>query len=1620
MDSLLKRFQIEVLDRYVDLMRAKYRFHPSFRYAEELWGAKLKRESLVNGPYLERSQNYKQGESLADLPLHDSTRKTIDDRLRGRPLWSHQSTAVRAVLNGDSTVIATGTSSGKTLCYQIPILDDLLRDPSPGLRAIIIYPLNALVNDQLTQWEEILKNHKAIKFARFTGQTPPGQREYEAALRGAFKNELANSGMSQQEVERDVRRRMEEAITKFPNRLNHREDIRSTPPQILITNFSMLEYLLERPVDAPIFEKARLKFIVLDEAHAYRGIQATEIAFLLRRLKDRLQPEKLVCMATSATLGDRNDPESLARVRKFAADLFGETVAEPSPVLGEDAPPKLAEPSVAPGPQQYIEAAAELNKDHDDRKAARLLGSQDVTAHFDRDKNLFRLRKEILTKPTRLQDAAQQLWPSEPESLAVEGLSAMLEILASAPPIGDLLPTRLHYFVKAQDGLHVCLNPDCPGRQNGKPAFFVSRQNNQDVPEGLCPECFTRAQQFRSQLVEVVGCRRCGYLFGALQDLGPRYAQDPTHRSPPEPKFDTFSTELGWSADSFWSYFSVDGDLPFPGQAKQTDDNGNDGDGEPGTEELLHNPFEVEWCVTCGKRRGGEGDVCHCGKLCVRTLRVFHRQCPAGTRAREAANLDRPEKTLLTACPNCGTPRGSGPEPLQRFQESEDAMGAAMAIPLSHFETRPKPGTPALPKLLCFTDNRQRAAAFPSILEEQTFAHEFSRRMVRIITSSPTPIGLLELGKQLATEAEGDSQFFLPASRGLEDCDPQAMRNLWISEVFGYFTLPDPRRESVEDIGLAVVEYQLDAREQQEAATLFGHYGLTTDDGCAALQTLLAIMRRRKAISLPTGVDADAAAFGPVTGKVAYSLKPAGQNSVHSWIPAGNRTNAVVDYLQRLVSGSRETALGVAKEVWHIIEGRLLRGRYRNDDAFTLDHQLLRLRKVTQRYVCSRCGTVTAFSARGCCPRRGCGGILQVKPLDPRENIVTRCIADTGKAMFQELKAEEHTAQIRRDLAKIIEDRFRADSGINLISSTTTFEMGINIGSLQKVLLRNAPPSSANYVQRVGRAGREVDKNAVCVTMCRRSKYDSDMWREPQRLMAGVVRTPTVFLDNKIISQRHFNAVAFAKFLRERVLTERALGEVKQVIPLEALLDPDVRLSVQKSLRTYDQPATTFLNFRAWLENADASGIFHTDICRREFESRLGFNHAKDNALKRYGETIENAEGEVSALSRLAGALAKDGKYREADDLGQGIKSLLGADAINYLAEGGFLPRYAFPLDVVKLETEETRWSKESEVELSRSRAIAISEFAPGAQVVARKAVYTSAGLYVLGDRDTPKRRWYSKCPKCGQIRTGLLQEDMFGKPCGVCGHAITRQHTHAFVVPEAFSIRVEKQSRRRPQRYRVDTLIRQRQGTTHFIDQIEDSQFEEAGLFSLALKEQGKLFRYNRGPKGEGFTLCRKCGFSEPQFARRQRDGRHKRLRSMGGTNYCDNDLWTPIAYGHEFESFCLVIRPSCPPDSSESLAYAMQKGLCAMLEVEAQEIGVSLRSRSNATTEIILYDQTPGGAGFVREARNNLDRVIEEAIRICKSCQCDKSCYDCLKDYGNQSFHEKLDRKSVLGFLA
>jgi ATP-dependent helicase YprA (DUF1998 family) len=1639
MDALIQRFENEVIRGYTEMLRAQYRIHPRFEGIRRQWEAWLSdAKRLVNGPFLEAAANYEYGEALENLPLASATRQTVASVMGGRRLYFHQSQALKLLLppSERNVVVATGTSSGKTRCFQIPILDNLVRDPSPGLRAIIIYPLNALVNDQLQDWERLLGEHKNITFARFTGQTPRDQEDFESHLRKACRARLVGR-VAPDVLNDEANRLFREELKKVesrPNHLRHRAAIRANPPHILITNFSMLEYLLIRPVDAPLFEGAHLRFIVLDEAHAYRSVQATEIAFLIRRLKDRLRVEKPVCIATSATLGNDKDPASKERVRRFAEGLFGEPFEADAIIYGKRRTPELRQPAVTPKADDYIAAASKL-ADGSTAALAALPDSQSsktLREYFERDTNVHRLRAELLLQPVELRETASQLFGAA--TGYAEALSSLLTLVATADSeqAGQeaLLPTRLHYFVRAQDGLHVCLRTDCPGRKDGAPAVFPSRKSDDpNVEEGFCPLCAGAGK--RSKLVELVTCRRCGWLYGALRDLGPARARANRENGATDPllpgldgvqpSHDSFDTELGLAADNFYTYFSCAEELPYPRPA--ADEEGDTADGR-----LLFNPESAQWCATCGKRIQSTHDACNCGGAKhQRQIEIFHRQCPTD---QGTETLESDLKHLLPQCPNCLARNTLGVEPVRRLSETDDETGIAAAIPLSHFDVSPwrEKNEWQVRKLLCFADQRQKAAAFPSLLEDEMFPWDFGREIVGIVRNAARPLRFTEVAKELAKRHTDESvpaegKLLLPVGVQPDEENPDWER-FFTAHVFAYFGVPDSARDSAEDFGVVRVRYDVSRQKLEALDQILQPFGLGEDDCFAFLQTLFGFARKRKAFRLPDGVPQSHPAFGRVTADICLAKQKAGLNNVVGFVSAAisAKGNEFTNYISRALRVDIAKARDVAAALWEVLTREALL-RHEDGEKFRLYPSQLLIEAAPTRYQCSTCRTITAWNCRGVCPKKECAGELAELPaVGKQDSVVARWVSGDKTISYRSLASEEHTAQIAKETAALIEEDFR-EQGVNLLSSTTTFEMGINIGDLQKVLLRNAPPNAASYVQRVGRAGRGDDKNAVCVTLCKGTKYDLDCWREPnKRLMLGTVNPPTVFLENAHLAQRHINAYLFAETLRS-MRTELSEYAGKQEIPIAVVIPQGLRDGIPDTW----WPKNTkqcFLNLvESWMQRAaeQPPSQSHLDPLVKAVG---GWKEAYARASEGFESRIKSITDDLAALMQERRERFNNGLATS--EVERAIVNLLKADLIAVLAKRGFLPRYAFPLDVVELVTKEDRYA-ESDVELSRDRGLAIAEYAPGAQVIARKTLYTSGGLAFSSRRELPEPEWFWRCRTCQLIRTELTKtklKENVGDACPVCGDRVLEATFRRFIQPLAFRHDADAKVR-----FGRNTPVRQRQGLTHFIDTLDNVNFDEAAGFHIALKSNGRLFRYNCGPGNRGFRLCRLCGRSEPiplvQPRRRgnQQPGAHRWLQylpSFAGSVNCTASYHDyAVAYGHVFESFCLIARPTSHCKSRESLGYALHRGLCRILEIDLNEVGVSFRRAVGGGDEIILYDRAPGGAGLVKEAYQRWSEIVKEARRIVTECDCQRACYDCLKDFTNQTHHQTLDRHAAISFF-
>ena len=434
----------------------------------------LDRFSFSKGPYLHSAKRFEYGKSISNLiedgTLHERFLQLPADAFPiERNLYVHQEDAITKILRNRNVVVATGTGSGKTECFLLPILQHLFMEQSagtlekPGVRALLLYPMNALANDQLSRIESILATYPEITFGRYTGETS------HESIEKATQDYISRVG-----------------VPPPPNKLICREQIQEAPPHILLTNYAMLEYLLLRPKDSSLFDGPTgdfWKFICLDELHVYSGAQGAELAMLLRRVKDRVAQSEVGRMqfiGTSATLG--SGESQIQKVSEFASSLFGEKVEYD---LSTPSRQDLIRPSYRNA--NFLQPSWSLNSDaiaylHD--AVSKQLTSQEVAEYLSQldapqeeiGSSLENYLSFILQRESTVVGLQRLLY--ERELLEVESAAnlsqeirqvdvyKLIEICSaisiSNPDLEELLPAKYHYFLRALEGSFACFFKTTP------------------------------------------------------------------------------------------------------------------------------------------------------------------------------------------------------------------------------------------------------------------------------------------------------------------------------------------------------------------------------------------------------------------------------------------------------------------------------------------------------------------------------------------------------------------------------------------------------------------------------------------------------------------------------------------------------------------------------------------------------------------------------------------------------------------------------------------------------------------------------------------------------------------------------------------------------------------------------------------------------------------------------------------------------------------------------------------------------------------------------------------------------------------------------------------------------
>ncbi len=1585
--------------------------------------------SLVRGPYLEALPDFPKVDSLRDLVaknvLHEGF-STINSGLFHRPLHKHQGEAIaHIVTNQENVIVATGTGSGKTECFLYPLIDALLKakvEGKEGIRAILVYPLNALANDQLYRRVVPLLVKELGRFGltvgRYTGQTTRGKsRDYfvQQYLQDPFFQELFGN--------------------EIPgNWLLAREDMLSTPPHVLVTNYAMLEHLLLLPCNERLFRHADLRFLVLDEVHTYAGAQATEVSLLLRKLRNRYASSADIrCIGTSASLG--SSPEAKEKVLEFAGRLFGFPFAR---VITADREAhhllQSGEPNLNLTPRNWIDLHNCLRsvRNLQDEKQCRdkwndqvmdadidlLVEREDITlssllsSSLARDRNVREVSRILSEEGLQhLDKLAARIFPNaEHSEQAKEALSALVALGAYARESAStfpLLPARYHLFTRGiEEATIELVHPDESDEQGQNLRFKREfRDVERDRPR-----------------YRLMTCRKCGELYFEAFAKGYRLAPEQVGR--------------GWRRAVFWLKPKDAHIIPADATEAQAETN------------------QIPDSAYIHLQTGELKDLLDEKDNPPEWLHSHRARMAKPTKDELEENPDASDR--VTVCQSCGAQDRH--EIITPFHPGDQSLSATICEVLyAHLPTskqidqrRSLPGRGR--NLLIFSDNRQDAAFFAPYFQR---SHEdlLLRRAIIKRLEQGGPASLENLTNDLR-----DRRYLLHG--GLTNRDgklakPIELTDLIRGKVYSEFCSPGGSRVSLEDLGLVTIDYDLIDLDQIAADAKIPH-----TIGTSLIRWVLDSIRLNRAISMSSGLRSDDefvwGAYAQDNRRYALELEDA--DGRFRLLP-GRRADGSV-FLNRYVDVLREKLKrddweAILRRIWETLcsseesplisdpEGSALR---------VLDHRYLKARRRVASdpvYRCSRCSRISGYSVGGVCCQWRCNGHTELVPLDEWTTEIGRNHYHYIYAVLEDLPsviAREHTAAIGTELREEIEKDFKSGK-INMLSSSTTMEMGIDLGDLEGVFLRNVPPDISNYQQRAGRAGRRAQAAPVSITYSRNRRYDQDVFERTDEFLAKKPRTPFVHLGNARLFQRHQFSVLVRYYLAHLGLkgTGIQIGELMGLPKFKLDGGALVPSSGGRAAFSAEEQEQVLNRLTSWLKSpeADKANTLTKDLL---LSMEPVLTEPEKAALRSVDEVLENAF--LAAMRRLAETFGDRfrhylDKAEELNKAGRGGVDTMRNRAyrwanqpiVTFLSKYGIIPTYSFPVDSIELEVLQGKWSNRSDIELSRDARLGIVEYAPGAEVIANGRVWISRAVSQHPREFMPPFH-YKICENCRHIEAWEDKSLIPGK-CSSCD-AEMKSAPRVFIEPRGFTTAVGESNGKEPGARRE---LPPPALETQLIGNAQESDFRGTDLVrverALQNAQQGRMVVINRGA-GEGFVKCG-CGFAHAVTKTHRRTQPHRNSLTDHECTLKPSTWRFDLA--HTFHTDVLQLRCDSPVRPSgiaeiedfdlirqkmdgvaRSVSEAVRLACCDLLKIPEMEISATFRWLPTQGLELILFDNVPGGAGYTAKVFDlpvsDLLRAARDSILNCPD-SCSSSCSKCLRSYSNQFYWDVFRRLDAIAWL-
>ncbi len=1554
-----------------------------------------KPDALLADPLLECANSWETADcTLENLPgsllepaLVESLDRADRHRLpRSLQPWTHQLSAWQAAHDGFSILVSSGTGSGKTECFMVPMLNDLWRTSGNGLlhgvRAIVVYPLNALIESQrsrLGEWTAPLRDR--ARFALYNGMTPETSREVQGSL--------------------------------YPAELGNRRDIRGTPPAILVTNVTMLEYLLLRRRDRPILERSQglLRWIVLDEAHGYIGAQAAEMALLLRRVRTAfgVGPEQVQLIATSATIGEGGRTQQ--KLTRFVADLAGVEDERVRVIEGRQADPRLP-------PQQ-----------EDTPLESATLGGRSPQALWRRlapHPRIQRLRRQS-ERGVSLGNAAKILFGSASARNRAATIGLLNAASNATNPDSDerLLPLRAHLFHRAQGGLWVCVDPSCSSRDPELAA------NDADWSFGALwlrkrDRCGCGAQVF-----ELVACNECGsphLLAGIRRGVTDRLLTAPAETidefavdEEPDTPLDDDESETVMSVVPKERVILAPGDAnPRPRYLNL------------GTGEVLDNqpPAAERWAPILIHDTETERGCCEG----ARTARLgFQRYGPAffmgsvlpefvrslGSPLEDAGRPLGGRRALTFTDSRQGTARLAA-----KLQQDAERNLTRSFLYHSVQEKRVPTGEEREKKKRKLAKFRE----FARLHEEEAdlFAESIQRLEVELKGDS-RPVPWSSLVNRLAQQSElssfaGDVWGERGAVGQTLAADPTRLAEMFLfRELFRR-----PRvQNNAETLGLARLAFpELEQAAATNVPPIFKRSGLQAPDWVGlALAAVDFVFRERLAIVV---ADSRILPFVSPRGRqrsvcpsgLAPSERPARSIPWPGPKPHPTRPSRFHRLVYDLMGGDwtrladQDRAEELLTALWSLIRRHAARDI--GQGAFQLDYSKAAVARLDQAWVCPVTRRIFGYSPGGRSPYDPGKGLAEFRlPRLPTANPgglesaarvanAEWCRRDEtvgelrGQGHWTDLhdraatyapfvRAQEHSGQIERPVLAHYEQLFE-QGRINLLNCSTTMEMGIDIPNVQVVANSNVPPSISNYRQRMGRAGRRGETWAYGLTFCRDLPLDWSVFDKPAAFLAADVAAPAVSLNSPILVQRHVHAAllgAFVRALPEGLDVKSSTGAFLGALPPRRESSQD-RVP-EGSLAPFDHDSLAE-RFLAALRSHDLKADLGPLVRGTALEGRRP-RELRELTARRFERLLRRWKREYSELRTRCEAAAEP-EVRKALELK--ARRMHGEFLLSDLARRGFTPAYGFPVDVVhfdhltlRRETGPKEGFKLPKYGYGRSGStrtldMALREYAPGAEIVVDGLVHRSDGvLPAWGSMADLSRledlRYFWDCRACGNF--GLKRDQP--EQCPHCDSANPRRVRT--LRPAGFL------GRRRPH-----TGYENLGYTPYAPPRLSAAGAPWRALPAATLGRwrsnlSGRVLTMGSGTMGQGYAVCLDCGRAQsetgdpsiPTEIRKHRPLAPGKKGLRGG--FCPGGFVRPervqrnvhLIHNSRTSVFELQLAAGTSRAAALALASGLREGLIERLGAEAREVGVAASRTKGPSNEdrvsAFLFDRAAGGAGFV-----------------------------------------------------